>query len=426
MTKQKKVYTKADIPEILKELRDLYGVEAAAKPVYDWLCENSIPAGWILTPARRVSRGTYALSDELPVGGARATGPTKARAQRGGVATGLAAMIPQAAPTQSNVVEQSATTERKVVDINSARAARMVLDNLIPEVNSTFVPFGHFKDVVSIIESQIFYPVFITGLSGNGKSEMVEQACARLKRNYIRVNITEETDEDDLIGGNTLIDNNIIFREGPVLTAMRTGSILLLDEVDLNATKILCLQSIMEGKPYFNKKTGEHIHPTAGFNIFATANTKGRGSDSGRFIGTKMMNEAFLERFPITLEQDYPSAAVEKKILLRNFNVLGVNNEDAVKFTENLVRWSEAIRKSFFEGAVDDVISTRRLVAIARAYAIFNDRLKAIKLCLARFDETSKESFTELYTKVDVEVARSTATAAKIDPDDDDISITMT
>ena len=417
MTKQKKVYTKADLPEILKELRDQFGVEAAAKPVYDWLCEHQIPAGWVLTPARRVSRGNYALSDELPTG--VRGGPAKARAARGPAATGLAAMVPQA--TAPAPVENATTSERKVVDIGTARAARMVLDNLVPEVNGTFVPFGHFKDVMSIIDSQIFYPVFITGLSGNGKSEMVEQACARLKRNYIRVNITEETDEDDLIGGNTLIDNNIVFREGPVLTAMRTGSILLLDEVDLNATKILCLQSIMEGKPYFNKKTGEHIHPTAGFNIFATANTKGRGSDSGRFIGTKMMNEAFLERFPITLEQDYPSAAVEKKILLRNFQVLGVNGDDAAKFTDCLVRWSEAIRKSFFEGAVDDVISTRRLVAIARAYAIFNDRLKAIKLCLARFDETSKESFTELYTKVDVEVAK--AAAAKADDDDDMVNM---
>lgn len=414
----KKTYTKSDLPEILATLREQFGVEHAAKPIYDWLCDNGIPAGWVLTPARRVSRGNYALTDELPAGGAAPA--TKARAARPlARATGLDALRPQVAAVQSNVVEQTATTERKVVDINSARGHRMVLDNLIPEVNQTFVPFGHFKDVMSIIGSQIFYPVFITGLSGNGKSEMVEQACARQKRNYIRVNITEETDEDDLIGGNTLIDNNIVFREGPVLTAMRTGSILLLDEVDLNATKILCLQSIMEGKPYFNKKTGEHIQPAVGFNIFATANTKGRGSDSGRFIGTKMMNEAFLERFPITLEQDYPSAAVEKKILLRNFNVLGVNQDDAAKFTDNLVRWSEAIRKSFFEGAVDDVISTRRLVAIARAYAIFNDRLKAIKLCLARFDETSKESFTELYTKVDVELSQAPQAAAAKDDDGD-------
>lgn len=412
--------TKNDLPGILARARAHFKTDTvAAKPLYDWLIENDVTVGWVMNPQRRVSRGNYTLADD-----AAAVVGTPQRQTRGrrakDVPTGLAAMVPQGAPEPAAPVAVAAVAPSagRVVDLNVARAARMQLDNLVPDIDPTYVPFGHFRDVMMIVDSQIFYPVFITGLSGNGKSVMVEQACARLKRNYIRVNITEETDEDDLIGGNTLVEGNVVYREGPVLTAMRTGSILLLDEVDLNATKILCLQSIMEGKPYFNKKTGETIHPVRGFNIFATANTKGRGSDTGRFIGTKMMNEAFLERFPITFEQEYPSAATEKKILSKNFALLGCDDSDTVKFTENLTKWAEAIRKSYQENSVDDVISTRRLVSIARAYAIFKDRMKALTLCLARFDDTTKEIFTDLYTKIDAEVTRD-AVKVSGEPDED-------
>ena len=407
-----------DLPKILAQLRKKFGDEAPAKPVYDWLCEKEIPAGWILTPARRIARGVYTLADDVST--VSSVAPARRSAsKREPAAVGLESMVPST-PVVEEPVAVAANVSAVVVPINVRQAARMVSDNLVPEVDPTYVPFGHFRDVLMIIDTKIFYPGFITGLSGNGKTVMVEQACARLKRNCIRVNVTEETDEDDLIGGNTLVDGNVVYREGPVLTAMRTGSVLILDEVDLNATKILCLQSIMEGKPYFNKKTGETVHPLPGFNVFATANTKGRGSDTGRFIGTKMMNEAFLERFPITFEQEYPSASVEKKILSKNFTRLGLAGKDVDTFVDNLAKWSEVIRKSYDEQAVEDVISTRRLVAIAKAFAIFKDRMKAITLCLARFDEQTKEIFADLYTKIDAEVERAPKVSNIAEPDDDD------
>ena len=282
-------------------------------------------------------------------------------------------------------------------------------ENLIPERDKTYVEFGDFDKVEKIIQSKIFYPVFITGLSGNGKTLSIEQACAKLGREMIRVNITEETDEDDLVGGYTLVDGNIVYREGPVLTAMRRGAVLILDEVDLNATKIMCLQSIMEGKPYHIKKTGEKVFPAVGFNIFATANTKGKGSEDGRFIGTKVMNEAFLERFPITFEQEYPPEKVELKIIIKNMTKFGCMDE---KFAANLVKWANVIRKSFADGATNEVVSTRRLVHIISAFAIFRDRLTAVKICLNRFDTETKNSFYDLYTKVDGEVDPS----KKVDP----------
>jgi MoxR-like ATPase len=272
---------------------------------------------------------------------------------------------------------------------------------VIPEVIKEFVPFGHFGDLKNIINSGLFFPVFITGLSGNGKTFMVEQVCAKLKRECYRVNVTIETDEDDLIGSNTLVDGNIVFREGPVLKAMRKGAVLLIDEIDLASNKIMCLQSILEGKGYLNKKTGEYVSPVSGFTVVATANTKGKGSDDGRFIGTNVLNEAFLERFSVTMEQEYPSNSIEKKILIKEFEKLEVSN--AVDFATNLVTWADVIRKSFFEGAIDELISTRRLVHIAQAFKMFDNKMKAIEMCVARFDSETKATFLDLYTKVDAE-----------------------
>jgi len=272
---------------------------------------------------------------------------------------------------------------------------------VIPEVVKEFVPFGHFSDLKNIISSGLFFPVFITGLSGNGKTFMVEQVCAKLKRECYRVNVTIETDEDDLIGSNTLIDGNIVFREGPVLKAMRKGAVLLIDEIDLASNKIMCLQSILEGKGYLNKKTGEYIEPVSGFTILATANTKGKGSDDGRFIGTNVLNEAFLERFSITMEQEYPSNAIERKILLGEFKKLEVEGQES--FATNLVTWADVIRKSFYEGAIDELISTRRLVHIAQAFKMFNNKMKSIEMCVSRFDSETKATFLDLYTKVDDE-----------------------
>ena len=263
----------------------------------------------------------------------------------------------------------------------------------VPEKDSNYVPFGNAPSLKKIINSRQFYPVFITGLSGNGKTLGVEQACANLNRELIRVNITIETDEDDLIGGFRLVNGDTVFHNGPVVEALERGAVLLLDEIDLASNKILCLQSVLEGKGVFLKKTGRYVKPAAGFTVIATANTKGKGSDDGRFVGTNVLNEAFLERFPITFEQDYPSPVIEQKILK--------NVGCELTFAENLVKWAGVIRKTFFDGGVDEVITTRRLVHIAQAYSIFGDRLVAITNCVNRFDDDTKQSFLDLYTKVD-------------------------
>jgi hypothetical protein len=271
-------------------------------------------------------------------------------------------------------------------------------DTSIPEKYQGYVPFGFYKDLTSIVLSQEFFPVFITGMSGNGKTLMVEQVCATLKRECIRVNVSVETDESDLIGGPTLIEGNVVYRDGPVMTAMKRGAILLIDEVDRGSNKLMCLQGILEGKPYFNKKSGEYIHPKRGFNVIATANTKGRGSEEGRYL-SQILDDAFLERFNITVEQEYPEAKVELKILKP------LLNDD--EFAENLVKWADVIRKTFAEGGVDEIISTRRLVHISKTYAIFKDRQKAIQLCVNRFDQETKDSFLDLYSKVDIKVAEA-------------------
>jgi hypothetical protein len=275
-----------------------------------------------------------------------------------------------------------------------------VEQNLIPDKDDTFVKFGNFNDLKKIIQSRIFYPTFITGLSGNGKTFSVEQACAQLKREMIRVNITIETDEDDLIGGFRLVDGATVWHNGPVIEALERGAILLLDEIDLASNKILCLQSVLEGKGVFLKKIGRFVKPAAGFNVIATANTKGKGSDDGRFIGTNVLNEAFLERFPVTFEQAYPAPATEQKILEGIALDLGVEDRD---FCKRLVDWADVIRKTFYDGGIEEIISTRRLVHIIRAYSIFGNKAKAIDVCTARFDDETKQSFLELYDKIDAD-----------------------
>ena len=274
-------------------------------------------------------------------------------------------------------------------------------ESLIPSKDANYVPFGNATDLKKIIKSKIFYPTFITGLSGNGKTLGVEQACAQLGRELIRVNITVETDEDDLIGGFRLVNGETVWHNGPVIEALERGAVLLLDEIDLASNKILCLQSILEGKGVFLKKIGRQVSPAAGFNIFATANTKGKGSDDGRFVGTNVLNEAFLERFPVTFEQEYPAPSLETKMLNNYCKELDCCDDDYIK---NLVAWADIIRKTFKDGGVDEVISTRRLVHIIRAYSIFSDRVKAIKVCLNRFDDETKQSFIELYDKIDADV----------------------
>lgn len=288
--------------------------------------------------------------------------------------------------------------------VEGVSTIQFVKQNLIPEKDDTFVSFGNFSDIKKIINSRLFYPAFITGLSGNGKTFCIEQACAQLGRELIRVNITIETDEDDLIGGFRLVNGETVWHNGPVIEALERGAILLLDEIDLASNKILCLQSILEGKGVFLKKIGRWVNPSAGFNIFATANTKGKGSDDGRFIGTNILNEAFLERFPVTFEQDYPTVAIEKKILTNVAESLSIPMvSEHTNFITHLCTWSEIIRKTFNDGGIDEVISTRRLVHILRAYSIFGKKEKAIKVCLNRFDDETKTTFSELYDKIDAE-----------------------
>ena len=273
--------------------------------------------------------------------------------------------------------------------------------NIVPAKDNVFVPWGYFKDIKSIITSKQFYPIFITGLSGNGKTMNVSQACAQAKRECIRVNITIETDEDDLLGGYRLQEGQTVWQNGPVIEAMERGAILLLDEIDLASNKIMCLQPILEGNGVFLKKINKFIKPAPGFNVIATANTKGQGSEDGKFIGTNILNEAFLERFPITVEQAYPTNKIETKILNNVMSEKGLTKKDDEKFSLNLITWADIIRKTFYEGGVDEIISTRRLVHIVEAYTIFKNKMKAIEMCTNRFDVDTKTSFMDLYTKVD-------------------------
>ena len=301
-------------------------------------------------------------------------------------------VAPVPAATPSNMPVAAATESVNLLDEGV---------KIIPEKMSNYVPFGHFKDVKNIIKSKIFFPVFVTGLSGNGKTLMVEQVCAQLKRELYRVNITIETDEDDLMGGHSLVNGNIVFREGPVIKAMRKGAVLLLDEVDLGSNKLMCLQSVLEGKGYLIKKTGEWVTPKKGFTILATANTKGQGSEDGKFIGTQIMNEAMLERFAITMQQEYPPVTTERKILSKEMELTG---EVDSEFVTKLVDWADIIRKTFYEGAIDDVVTTRRLVHIVNAYRMFGDKLKSIQMCISRFGEETRNSILDLYTKIDAGV----------------------
>ena len=301
-----------------------------------------------------------------------------------------------------NVSEETKVSKTETVKDNKVSEAAYIVSSLtgdiVPKKDSVFVSFGNYPDLKSIVKSRMFYPVFITGLSGNGKTMGVTQACAENRREMIRVNITIETDEDDLLGGYRLREGQTVWQNGPVIEAMERGAILLLDEIDLASNKIMCLQPILEGSGIFVKKINKFVKPAEGFNVIATANTKGQGSEDGKFIGTNVLNEAFLERFPITFEQKYPSVKIEEKILIKTLERSGKKDKD---FCKKLVTWADVIRKTFFDGGVDEIISTRRLVHIVQAFTIFKDKIKAIEVCTNRFDEDTKNSFVELYSKVD-------------------------
>ena len=276
-----------------------------------------------------------------------------------------------------------------------------LIGNIVPDKDPVFVPWGYFKDIKKIVSSKAFYPIFVTGLSGNGKTMNVSQACAAANRECIRVNVTIETDEDDLLGGYRLQDGQTVWQDGPVIEAMKRGALLLLDEIDLASNKIMCLQPILEGNGVFLKKINQFVKPAKGFNVIATANTKGQGSDDGKFIGTNILNEAFLERFPITIEQAYPTNKIEEKILLNVMSDKKLTSVVDNEFAKSLVTWADIIRKTYYEGGVDELISTRRLVHIVEAFSIFKSKMKAIEMCTNRFDLDTKTSFLDLYTKID-------------------------
>ena len=324
-------------------------------------------------------------------------------------------------PMSSDETEKT-EVETPKSDTKAAYVVSSLTDNVIPARDKDFVNFGNFADVKNIITSKRFYPVFITGLSGNGKTLAVTQACAVAKREMIRVNVTIETDEDDLLGGYRLRDGSTVWQNGPVIEAMERGALLLLDEIDLASNKVMCLQPILEGNGVFLKKINKFVAPADGFNVIATANTKGQGSEDGKFIGTNILNEAFLERFPITVEQVYPTNKIENKILTNVMSKRNLTRKMDEEFGKNLVTWADVIRKTFYEGGVDEIISTRRLVHIVEAFAIFKDKMKAIELCTNRFDTDTKTSFADLYTKIDGGEDVTSWGQATIEPEDSDDS----
>lgn len=382
--------TVADKNKFIELAREEFGDSISRKDVLLLCDKHDLPTPtWLMGGKFSAGRGLYAVPAPFESGSSAAPAPKKKAAPK------KRKVAPKVVESSSDSVESSSDS---VDGASSVRSG--LLESLVPSKSKNFVPFGSFSDVHTIIASEMFYPVFITGLSGNGKTFGVEQACAKADRECVRVNLTIETDEDDLIGGFRLVNGETVFQKGPVVEAMERGAVLLLDEIDLASSKIMCLQPVLEGKPLFLKKIGEVVEPAAGFNIVATANTKGKGDEAGRFIGTNVLNEAFLERFPITFEQPYPSQSIEKKIVAKELKLLGVEDNE---FAALLVTWADTIRKTFFDGGVDEIIATRRLIHIAKAFSIFNDRLKAIELCVARFDEETKESFTELYKKLDAE-----------------------
>ena len=347
---------------------------------------NFKPQWLVRNPELRVGRGEY----KLPLDGIPAVETTT-----------------QKTTSNNPEVLSDTKTETVAVENTTTKEAAYVISSLsgdiTPQKDPGFVSFGNHPDIRNIVKSKQFYPIFITGLSGNGKTFSVVQACAESKREMIRVNITIETDEDDLLGGYRLKDGQTVWQNGPVIEAMERGAILLLDEIDLASNKIMCLQPILEGNGVYVKKINKFVKPANGFNVIATANTKGQGSDDGKFIGTNILNEAFLERFPVTFEQKYPAVKTEQKILN---NTLAAAGKKDVEYVEKLSTWADVIRKTYFDGGVDEIISTRRLVHIVQAYSIFGNKMKAIELCTNRFDDDTKASFVDLYTKVDVSYCR--------------------
>ena len=385
--------------EVVEALHAHYGKsEISRSEINKFVKENGFKnPSWLKSSTYKIGRGMY----QLPI-------------------DGVDIKVPQT--TDSKVTQKTETAPVTETVNQAAFIVSSLTGNIVPVKDPVFVPWGHYKDIKQIVSSKQFYPIFITGLSGNGKTMNVQQACAQTKRECIRVNITIETDEDDLLGGYRLQDGQTVWQNGPVIEAMERGALLLLDEIDLASNKVMCLQPILEGNGVFLKKINKFIAPVEGFNVIATANTKGQGSEDGKFIGTNILNEAFLERFPITVEQSYPTNKIENKILANVLVKRNLTTQKDEKFANNLVTWADVIRKTFYEGGVDEIISTRRLVHIIEAFAIFKDKMKAIELCTNRFDTDTKTSFADLYTKIDGGEDVTSWGQATIEPEDSDDS----
>lgn len=384
------MFTVSEKVAYLTEAASRFGCEASRDQLSSLAAEGFPKHLWLQNKEYRTGRGMY----RLPL-------------QEFGIDLARLAVVPKTAvetPVAPTPVVQPQVQQKSISTV-----ARFTDKAIVPSRDPLFVEFGFFDKMKMVIKSGQFYPVFVSGLSGNGKTMMVEQACAALGREYMRVNISPETCEDDLIGGFRLIEGETRWYDGPVIQAMKSGAVLCLDEIDRGSNKLMCLQAILEGKSYLIKKTGEYVEPTAGFNIVATANTKGKGDETGRFMAATILDDAFLERFPITVEQEYPDVKVETKILTRVFDSLGLTDKE---FAANLVKWADIIRKTFSEGAIDEVIATRRLVHIAKAFQIFGDRMSAIQFCINRFDTETKTAFLDLYTKIDA--AESTPAAPTV------------
>lgn len=404
--------TEAKRNAINADLVKRYGTVVTFADLVDYKNQTGIDPLWIRRdPENKVGRGTYRVPGTAD-GDLHSDHVAKSRQSHATktvkVPEPVTVPVSDVAPS-SNVTAVNNTTFAFEVssdtDTTASRLAQIAKEAsalaTVPTKNPAFVPFGDFDMVRSVVKSRQFFPIFITGLSGNGKTLQVEEACAAEKREYIRCNITLETDEDDLLGGFRLKNGSTVFEVGPAIVAMLRGAVLLLDEIDLASPKIMCLQPILEGKPITLKKLGVTVSPAPGFTVFATANTKGRGSEDGKFVGTGMLNEAFLERFPVTVEQQYPDIAVEKRILTKTYQAMGFTaNDHAKTFFDTLARWADAIRTTYTEGGIDDLISTRRLVHIVRAYGIFGDDAKALAFCVNRFDAKVKDAFTDLYNKL--------------------------
>lgn len=413
------------------DLRRTYGATITRAQLFEYKQKTGVFAEWLQKgpEANRVGRGLYAVPDAngytlgealAPAKGRKLVTHNVARMQPIAQCTPVATDEPEMTMSVQSAMHTQDLTNVTVENKMEALAHGASLLAKVPVKNKTFVPFGDYDMVRQVIKSMQFFPIYINGLSGNGKTFQVEQACAAEQREYIRANITMETDEDDLIGGFRLRDGNTIFEPGPAIVAMLRGAVLLLDEIDKASAKIMCLQPILEGKPITIKKLGVTVSPAPGFTVFATANTKGRGSEDGKFITSNLLDEAFLERFPITIEQEFPTIAVEKKILAKHFEAAGfAMTPHSVTFFDTLARWADAIRTTFTEGGIEDLISTRRLCGIVKAYAIFDgDDSRAIAYCVNRFDAKTKEAFRDLYNKLAPDAAGTPSNVGTLDSPD--------